>query len=260
MRLWVSLWGLLWGAGCAAGSMPLAVSQRPLTVPKGEHQIAAEVGIKRRVPPRFITRNSAIGGGVYRYGLTDHLEVMVPPGLGYRIDSGPAQLRLTGAFVGVGSYWHGGDWPEDPREHSRWVKRLQFDTEFEALSRLRWGPTRSVDVGFLLRLQTALAVQVWVTWFVSLGWTEEIGDWVSVGLGLRLGHEPRLYSNPAVTMGVALPLQVHLTDWLDVTARLEYDGQPLQKGTVTYSGGLASGFGFADNFLRVTGGLDVRFK
>jgi len=239
--------------------MPVAVSQRPLTVPQGEQQLAVEAGFERQLREGLRDRMSPIGTGVYHYGLTDKLEVQLPPGLAYRLESEDAQLRLQGALVGMGSTRGLVMVPDDPREESQSPSSLRLVTEIGLMSRLRLHDSRALDLGFIVRLDTAVGAQTLIAWFVSMQLTQELGRWVSAGIRSYLGHRPLLLSRPVLTMGVEVPVQVHLTDWLDLTARLSYEAEPLQKGTVSYRGGVASGFGQGRDYLRWLGGLDARF-
>ena len=87
--------------GCATGRFGAPQATRPLTMPSGEHQIVLAGGALLDTEPfdyeRFAFRVE------YRYGVTDHIEVVAPLRVRYRFgDADGLQLALGTGLYGIG--------------------------------------------------------------------------------------------------------------------------------------------------------------
>jgi len=84
---------LLATTACTAGRWPTSHLDRPLSAPAGHHQ-AAYVATRVEVDGAEPGRLDSIAWGLYRYGVSDELDYLLPLGVGYRF--GPTgELALS---------------------------------------------------------------------------------------------------------------------------------------------------------------------
>src|SRR5689334_20349414 len=97
-------------SGCATGTFPSALSQRPLTLPAGEHQLQFAGGVRasESIAPAII--------GFYRYGITD--EVSFAPPILFSLGLAPSpstRFSLTAGMIGLGFHRRTYPFNGDPR-------------------------------------------------------------------------------------------------------------------------------------------------
>ena len=88
-------------AGCRTGTLGRKTGERPLTLPKGEHQFLVAGGAIFEADP--VEYDAFAGLLEYRYGITDDIEIEWPARMRYRFGQrDTAQLSVGGGFTGLG--------------------------------------------------------------------------------------------------------------------------------------------------------------